>query len=90
MTLRTYRVLGKVQGVGFRAFVTRLGASTGVRGAVRNDADGAVTCFAEGDRTALEQFRLGLERGPSRARVDRVEEAEIPSPPERGGFDFSF
>ena len=90
MSLRSYRVTGRVQGVGFRAFVVRLAASVGVAGAVRNDADGGVACFAEGDREALELFRRGLERGPAHARVDRVEESEIASPPERGDFDVSF
>jgi acylphosphatase len=88
--LRGYRVTGRVQGVGFRAFVARLGVSTGVHGAVRNDPDGAVTCFAEGDHAALEPFRRGLERGPARARVDRVEESDLASPPDPGGFDLSF
>ncbi|GMU66494.1 MAG: hypothetical protein AMXMBFR36_27680 [Acidobacteriota bacterium] len=90
MSVRSFRVTGRVQGVGFRAFVVRLAASVGVAGAVRNDADGAVTGFAEGDRESLEQFRRGLERGPAYARVERVEEAEIASPPERGDFDVSF
>jgi acylphosphatase len=90
VTLRGYRLSGRVQGVGFRAFVARLGATAGVHGAVRNDPDGAVTCFAEGDRAALEEFRRGLERGPLRSRVDRVEESELAAPPERGGFDVSF
>lgn len=90
MSVRSFRVTGRVQGVGFRAFVARLAASVGVAGAVRNDADGGVTGFAEGDRESLELFRQGLERGPAHARVDRVEESEIASPPERGGFDVSF
>jgi acylphosphatase len=90
MTRRVYRVTGRVQGVGFRAFVVRLAASVGVSGAVRNDADGGVSCLAEGDREALELFRRGLERGPAHARVDRVVESEVGSPPDRGDFDVSF
>jgi acylphosphatase len=90
MSVRSYRVTGRVQGVGFRAFVVRLGASLGVRGAVRNETDGAVTCFAEGRPEALDDFRRGLERGPAPARVERVEETQIASGPDRRDFDASF
>ena len=76
MTARRFRVEGRVQGVGFRAFVVRLAREAGVRGAVRNDADGAVTAVAEGDPEALERFRTGLARGPRFARVERVLESE--------------
>lgn len=90
MSVRSWRVTGRVQGVGFRAFVIRLATAVGVRGAVRNDADGAVTCFAEGRPEALDNFRRGLEQGPGRARVERVEETEIASPPDPRGFDASY
>jgi len=90
MSVRSYRVSGRVQGVGFRAFVVRLGTSLGVRGAVRNDADGAVTCFAEGRPEELDGFRRGLGGGPARARVDRVEESQIASAPDPRDFDASF
>lgn len=90
MSVRSYRVTGRVQGVGFRAFVVRLGSSLGVRGAVRNEADGAVTCFAEGGPAELDGFRRGLEEGPARARVDRVEESQLASVPDRRDFDASY
>jgi len=90
MSRRSFRVIGRVQGVGFRAFVVRLGRSLGVRGAVRNDADGTVSCFAEGRPDELEDFRRRLEAGPSRARVDRVEESQVASAPDPRDFDESF
>lgn len=76
MTARRYRVEGRVQGVGFRAYVVRAGRAAGVRGAVRNDSDGAVTAVAEGDDRALGEFRLALSRGPSHASVRSVTESE--------------
>lgn len=90
MSGRCWRVTGKVQGVGFRAFVVRLGTALGVRGAVRNDADGAVTCYAHGRPEELDNFRRALEQGPARARVDRVEESELASPPDPREFDASY
>ena len=76
MTARRFRIEGRVQGVGFRAFVVRLAREAGVRGGVRNEADGAVTAVADGDEAALERFRAGLGRGPRFARVERVVEDE--------------
>lgn len=72
-----FRVVGKVQGVGFRAFVARLGREVGVSGGARNAADGTVRVAVEGgDPSRLEAFRRGLERGPVASRVDSVERTE--------------
>lgn len=68
-------VRGRVQGVGFRFFAQRAAAGFGVRGYVRNRADGAVEVVAEGPRPALEELLRSLERGPGGARVEQVETA---------------
>jgi len=57
-------VRGRVQGVGFRFFVRELAAAMGVRGWVRNRADGSVEIHAEGDRETLVQFIEKIEQGP--------------------------
>jgi acylphosphatase len=66
-------VRGDVQGVGFRFFVHRLANRLGLRGYVRNQADGSVFVVAEGPRPALDQLLEGLRRGPGGASVDEVE-----------------
>jgi acylphosphatase len=69
-----YRVTGRVQGVGLRFFVARLGRGLGLAGGVRNEPDGAVVAEVEGgDAESREAFRRGLARGPAAARVERVE-----------------
>ncbi len=66
------RVVGLVQGVGFRPFVARLAAAGGLNGFVGNDGDG-VFIEVEGDLDALEQFGRSLVTGaPPLARVDAV------------------
>ncbi len=64
---------GRVQGVGFRAFVARRARELGVRGEVRNAFDGAVEIVAEADVAVLESFLEDVRVGPPLARVERVE-----------------
>ena len=46
--IKRYQVVGRVQGVGFRAFTLRRAQKIGVDGWVRNLADGTVEALAEG------------------------------------------
>jgi acylphosphatase len=87
---RRYRIEGRVQGVGFRAFTVRLARSLGLHGAVRNETDGDVVAIAVGDESSLERFHAGIARGPSFARVDVVEESEMDDPGECETFDVRF
>ncbi|WP_328774473.1 acylphosphatase [Elioraea tepida] len=75
---RRFVVSGRVQGVGFRAFVVREACALGLAGWVRNLADGRVEALAEGDPAALAKLAEALGRGPLLARVDRVEGSEVP------------
>lgn len=70
---RHYVVSGRVQGVGFRMFVTDRAAFEGLHGWVRNREDGSVEIAAEGEKEALERFERALWQGPRLARVDDVE-----------------
>lgn len=58
-------VRGRVQGVGFRAFVTRTAHTFGVFGEVWNAMDGSVGVFAQHeDEHHLEAFVRMLHEGP--------------------------
>lgn len=67
-------VKGRVQNVGFRAFVQQAGAQLGLTGWVRNLGDDQVEVLAEGDRLALQELLEKLRTGPRGARVDQVQE----------------
>jgi acylphosphatase len=69
---RSFRVSGRVQGVGFRAFVLDAAETEGLGGWVRNTPDGEVEGLVEGDREAVVRFERHLARGPARARIDHV------------------
>lgn len=66
-------VHGRVQGVGFRYFVLTRARSLGLIGSVANRPDGTVRVVAEGPEDELDELLTLLERGPSAARVERVE-----------------
>lgn len=64
-------VRGRVQMVGFRAFVLEHGA--GLHGTVANRPDGTVECVAEGRRQQVDRLIGLLRQGPTHARVEAVD-----------------
>lgn len=75
---RRYVVTGRVQGVGFRWFVEREAARSGVTGWVRNREDGSVEVMATGTREQHSTLRRVLQQGPRAARVEAVRESPAP------------
>lgn len=67
------RVLGRVQGVGYRWFVTKAARRLGLAGWVRNTVDGAVEVAASGPAVAVEALLDDLRRGPARAAISALE-----------------
>jgi acylphosphatase len=87
---RRYRVSGRVQGVGFRAWAVRRARELPVRGLIRNASDGTVEVEAEGAADAIRRLEELLRRGPALARVQGVTRLE---PTEDGlpdGFDVAW
>lgn len=66
------KVIGKVQGVFFRANTRKKAHELGIHGWVRNEPDGSVYIEAEGDLNQLNEFVSWCKTGPERARVDEV------------------
>jgi len=65
-------VMGRVQGVGFRFTTVDAARRLGVKGWVRNCADGSVEALLEGERAAVEALVRFLHRGPPGAFVQDV------------------
>ena len=65
-------VYGLVQGVYFRAFVSRRARELDLSGYARNTPEGTVAVYAEGERQQLEKLIDHLRVGPSAARVEKV------------------
>jgi acylphosphatase len=68
----TIQVLGKVQGVYFRASTKDKAEELGVFGIVKNEQDGSVLIEVEGESEPLEKFMAWCKQGPRGARVDSL------------------
>lgn len=66
-------VHGRVQGVGYRAFVEREAKSRSLHGWVRNCRDGTVEALLAGDAPVVEDMIAACRRGPGSARVDAID-----------------
>lgn len=66
-------ISGKVQGVMFRAWTQSHAANLGLRGWVRNLADGKVEVLAQGAPEKLNELKKLLLTGSPFSRVERVE-----------------
>jgi acylphosphatase len=71
--IRHIVVRGRVQGVGYRAFVEDEAMQHGLAGWVRNRRDGTVEAVFAGPAEAVEQAIAACRKGPWGARVDRVD-----------------
>jgi acylphosphatase len=67
------RIEGRVQGVGYRAWVETTALALGLSGWVRNRFDGSVDAVFQGPPEQVAQMLRHCEAGPPAARVNRVE-----------------
>ncbi len=67
-------VKGRVQAVGFRAFVQQNAAQIGLTGWVRNVGYDTVEAVAEGTGEQIERFTQMVKRGPGFSQVDESRE----------------
>jgi acylphosphatase len=76
----TARVIGRVQGVGYRWWAMSVARQLALVGWVRNlDDEQSVELVAEGPSARLDEFEAMLARGPGSAHVDRVESSRGPA-----------
>ncbi len=79
---RRFVVTGRVQGVGYRAFVRRAAVRLELAGIVRNQPDGSVEVIAAGAEHALDDLATALLAGPPLGRVTGVDRSEISVEPD--------
>jgi acylphosphatase len=70
------RVYGRVQRVGYRRFILDSAQELGLSGYVKNEKDGSVTIFAQGDEAILEKFIEMLKSPPPPAHIKSIDVRE--------------
>ncbi|QOZ33911.1 acylphosphatase [Bradyrhizobium sp. CCBAU 53421] len=71
--IRHVTISGRVQGVGYRAWVDEQANSRGLEGWVRNRRDGSVEAVFAGPDDVVADMIAACRRGPFSARVDSVQ-----------------
>jgi acylphosphatase len=74
--VRHLDIRGRVQGVGYRAFVEREAVKRGVEGWARNRKDGSVEAVLAGAPDVVEAVIEACRRGPFNARVDAIDQRD--------------
>ena len=74
------RIEGRVQGVGFRAFVERAARSRGLDGWVRNRRDGGVEAVLAGPPDKVDAVVARCGEGPPASSVEMIRTVEETDP----------
>jgi acylphosphatase len=76
VTAKHLLIHGRVQGVGYRAWMSANARQLGLNGWVRNRADGTVEAAIAGNTATIEAMIAACHDGPLAARVTQVEVAD--------------
>jgi acylphosphatase len=87
---RRWIVTGRVQGVGYRYFARQAAQALGVRGWIRNLADGTCEVHVAATAETLQRFKDELLRGPRGSRVEAVDEERLVQVPTWQSFQIVF
>jgi acylphosphatase len=87
MERRHLLISGDVQGVFFRSSTEDVAHDADVTGWVRNLPDGRVEAEVQGATDAIDRVVEHCRTGPTQARVDDIEETEIPLVEDEQGFE---
>jgi acylphosphatase len=72
--IRQVTIRGRVQGVGYRAWVEQQARAGDLEGWVRNRRDGSVEALLAGPADVVSEVIARCGRGPSMARVETVQD----------------
>jgi acylphosphatase len=88
--LRRIIIHGKVQGVGYRFFATRVARRLGLKGSIQNQRDGTVEAIVEGEKKAIDDWIDQLKEGPRYAEVTKIDQETKEFTGRLGDFDVKF
>ena len=87
---RVIRIHGKVQGVGYRFFATRVARRLGLKGTIQNNRDGTVDAVVEGEKGDIDDWIEELKEGPRYAEVTKIDQETKDFSGRLGDFDVKF
>ena len=87
---RIIRIHGKVQGVGYRFFATRVARRLGLKGSIQNNRDGSVDAVVEGEKDVINDWIEELKEGPRYAEVTKIDQETKDFTGRLGDFDVKF
>lgn len=88
--LRVIRIHGKVQGVGYRFFATRVARRLGLKGSIQNQRDGTVEALVEGEDKTIDEWVEELKEGPRYAEVTKIDQEKKEFTGRLPDFDVKF
>lgn len=88
--IRHIRIHGKVQGVGYRFYATRVARRLGLKGWIQNLRDGSVEALVEGEPDAIDEWIDDVREGPRYAEVTRIDQEVREYTGKLGDFDVKF
>lgn len=89
MSLQHIKVIGRVQGIGYRRWATDAARKLNLSGWVRNVSDGSVEIMVQGSQESTNQFLKQCLKGPAFAMVLGIQPITVPersAPPIQEGI----
>lgn len=80
------KIIGKVQGVSFRAMACEMALSLGLNGYAKNTQDGSVEVLLQGEDAAKDKFIDWARQGTERAKVEELKVGKEKADEEFIGF----
>jgi acylphosphatase len=87
---RHIRIHGKVQGVGYRFYATRVARRLGLKGWIQNLRDGSVEAMVEGEPDAIDEWIDDVREGPRYAEVTKIDQEVREFTGKLADFDVKF
>lgn len=88
--LRVLKIHGKVQGVGYRFFATRVARRLGLKGTIQNLRDSTIEAHVEGDSDKIDEWIREIKEGPRYAEVTQIDQDVRDFTGTFGDFDVKF
>jgi len=79
MITQHIRIIGRVQGVGFRRWAENTAEKYHISGWVRNLSDGSVEIMAKGEQADLNDFLSACSKGPAFSMVLGIQPVVVPT-----------